>query len=333
MNIGIFDRFDTFIDESRNDYGGSQTWMLEVSKAFSNMGYTVHMFCNTRMHKYKNIVFIPKDKFEEVIQYATYDKFIFCRGCYKIDKIQSPDVSLMMHDETMFNLDNSNIDKLSHIYFLSQYAMDVFTKTYGNNFISKYKLTCNGIDYSLYETKCQKENMMVWSSCVERGYSFFIHKVLPLILDEVSDFKVNVCQYKDKSIELGRNTTYIGKCNKKELANLQLKAKIWCYPNLGYLTQPFQYGKSFNETFCITALENAAAGAHIVCGANGGLLTTISNDKLVCREFFEHNKVINEDEYAKQLAHFAILCLQDKLDLRYDDHHKYTWDNAAKSLL
>lgn len=332
MIVGIYDWADRFIDENTSNNGGSQTWVIEISKALSNMGIETHVFCNCKFHKNKNITFIPKTKYEEVVRIVEYDKFIFARGFKKIDLIHSKEIDVLLHDECLFEYSKHDFDKVKNIFLLSEHSMEKFTALYGPNYKDKYKLTFNGIDQSIFKNY-KKENMMIWSSCQERGYEFFIKKVYPLIKKEVPDFKVNVCQYNnDRPIFIPAGVSNLGRLDKNTLADYQSKAKLWCYPNLGYHDSGRFRGMEFNETFCITAVENAFAGANIVCGCNGGLTTTLEKEKLIGKEFFKNKKCINENEYAKLLADTCIKILKNEIEIKCDVS-KYTWENAAKSLL
>ena len=331
MIIGLFDCADRFIDDKKTSYGGSQTWLLEISKEFSNMNHEVFVFCNTQFHKTNNITFIPKNKFEEVCKNIEYDRFIYSRGLYKLNQVKSKHKSMILHDMDVLKTDSKDFTNLDNIWFLSKYAQDHFTSIYGTKYINKYKLTFNAIDQKLYNPETKKENMMVWSSCLERGFYFFITKVYPSIKKEIPDFHINICQYNTVQIKEIPGVKYLGNLDKIKLSALQNKAKLWCYPNLGY--RGFGSTKiPFNETFCITAIENACAGANIVCGANGGLLTTLPEEFLLGKEFFKNNRITDEEKYALLLANKCIEILKDKIEIKCDVS-KYTWENAAKSLL
>lgn len=332
MIIGIYDWANRFIDENSSDNGGSETWLIEISKAFSKMGIETHVFCNCIFHKNENITFIPKNKFEQVVKCCYYDKFIYSRGFYKIDLINSAEIDLFLHDECCFDGSKHEFERIKYIFLLSQHSIDKFNEQYGSSYSSKYKLSFNGINQSLYNSSIEKKNMMVWSSCVERGYNFFIKSVYPLIKQSVPDFEVKVCQYNQKHIPTPNGIKYIGKLNKKQLAELQCQCKLWCYPNIGYHDFGPTSGMPFNETFCITAVENACAGANIVCGYNGGLTTTLPEEILIGKEYFKNKKLVNNVEYAKLLADTCIKVLRNEMEIKCDVS-KYTWENAARSLL
>lgn len=327
MIIGIFDWANRFIDETNTVNGGSETWLIEITKELGLLGHKVHLFCNCKFHNNGNVTFIPKSKFKEITSIVEYDKFIYSRGFNNINAVNAKEIDLMLHDEVCFDVSVEALNKVKYIFLLSKHSMEKFSALYGKNYENKYKLTFNGIDQSLYK-ECKKENMMVWSSRPERGYSFFANKVFPLIKAAIPDFIVNVCSYDTANIPVKSGIVFKGLLNKKQLADLQERAKIWCYPNLGYMSN----GIEFNETFCITAVENAFANNNIVCGCNGGLTTTLPEEILVGKEFFKNKRCINENEYAKYLADLCIKVLKNEIELKCDVS-KYTWKNAALSLL
>ncbi len=326
MQIGIYDGsyFNVKFDEKSTFLGGSETWMLEIAKSLAKLGHEVFLFGNFDFHTYGTIYFLKKSNLKEICEIVDFDKFIFSRGIENISYIKSKNISLIVHDELPCSGFNY-FDKLNKIYLLSDYHKKLFIKNYGN--AEKTEITFNGINLDLYDKKEIKTNSMVWSSCFERGLDFFINYVYPKIKKEVPDFELKICNYNKYNVNYP-NIKYLGQLSKNDLAKEQLKAKIWCYPNLGFAKN----GISFKETFCITAVENAAAGNCIITTALGGLGTTCSGIQFVSNEFYINEKIHNLENYGKYLADICIKALKNEYFTTFD-YKKFTWENAALNLL
>lgn len=328
MKIGLYDgsNFNVCFDETSTFLGGSETWMLEIAKAFSDLGHEVFIFGNpNKFHTFKNIHFITKNKFKEVAEIIEFDKFIYSRGIENYELVKSKDISLIIHD--IFLQKHNYLDKLkclSKIYVLSEWHKEIFQQRYGK--LDNIKITFNGVDLSLF-SKTEKTNSMIWSSCFERGLNYFIKWVYPHIKKEISDFELKVCSYNKYNFNV-EGIKYLGQLSKNELAKEQCKAKIWCYPNLGFADNE----TNFKETFCITAVENAAAGNCIITTSLGGLGTTCNGMQFVSNEFYINEKIKDLESYGNYLAKLCIKALKEEYFTSFD-YNKFTWMNAALNLL
>lgn len=340
--IGIYDGpaypdFDPFYQA----YGGCETWLQEISKAFSDLNWHVILFTTYKEHMYgygNNIEYVCIDDFKERCKYQKFDKFIYSREIHDIKYLDCKDINLIIHDQYIeYSLDD--LLKLNHIYMLSEWHRDNLIKNNKSIAIvkDKIKLSFNAINNDLYKSVYTKENSMVWSSCRERGFDFFKTKVLPLITAIVPDFKVYIANYSSAYSEddVSDNIIYLGTLNKQELAEYQLKSKIWCYPNLGHCNGVDGSEWFYGETFCITAIENYMAKNILIVGDQGGLKTTLAGYELQGTELYDENEAIpydKEGEYAILLANKCIAALTGKWQ---PDAYikKYTWRNAALSML
>ena len=204
-------------------------------------------------------------------------------------------------------------------------------------------ITQNGIDMSLYVSvdHSVKRNMMVWSTALNRGMTFFGKYVLPKILKEVPDFELNICSYCldiKGTLPEGPNVRFLGTLTRPELAELQRQAKIWTLPNYGYN----DFGKPLHESFCMSAVENALAGNAIVCFNKDGLTTTLKGySGIINADWFDdspENREISDEEYERlsnDLAERMIAYLQNEPLRQIMAHEarsictKYTWKNSA----
>ena len=221
---------------------------------------------------------------------------------------------------------------------------EILQKWYGDKLTSEQMFkTINGVDNSYYEKykNIPKKNMMVWSSRSERCLNYFIEWVFPLIKKRIPDFSLKVCLYlNDVKKENTDGIEYLGKIGKEELAMLQCESKIWIYPNLGFLDTT---GAPFQETFCITAVENGLAKNAILTANLGGLKTTLSNySGLIDGELINNSCISGGDNllrYAELLANKAYDILSDNErqnqmgEESYNICKKYTWENAVNTWL
>ena len=329
-------------DPAKSCQGGSETWIIEIAKVFTKNNWHVVVFANVQGLMILNgIEYYPFDLLEYRCKYQIFDIVIFSRGMLFSNSIISRRNYMMFHDlglaKPIPQPEIKNIIKLDRIYALSEYAKQFVKNRIFNLPAEKFFITHNGIDYGLYRPAKHKEISMVWSSCKERGFDFFIKNVMPEITARIPDFILHVCSYNnygdadyaDIPSELKSHVKFHGRLDKKSLADLQCSAKIWCYPNLGYLD--LNPNNEFGETFCITAVENLAADNVIITGDFGGLQTTLSGYPLLGREYYADDKIplSRLSEYGKYLADYCIDALLDKYKPVYDgDKYKYTWDNA-----
>jgi hypothetical protein len=261
----------------------------------------------------------------------------------------------MSHEIGIFNkywgnfetFEGLKMDKVKKIGVLSEWHKKATLKLYPQLREDQLFITHNGIDQSLYENVDHhaKRNMMVWSTALNRGMTFFGKYVLPKILKEVPDFELNICSYNlDIKGELpeGPNVHFLGTLTRPELAELQKQAKIWILPNYGYN----DFGKPLHESFCMSAVEHALAGNAIICFNKDGLTTTLEGyEWIINADWFDdspESREISEEEYerlAESLASEAVKLLTSPATRRMrateaaEICSKYTWKNSAMTWL
>lgn len=327
--------------------GGSETWIVEIAKAFAGFGWHVVVFANTGNPVITgSIEWFPFEHLRRRCEYQVFDIAIFSRGFIFSNIIRATRNYLMFHDLALARavdpVDRSNFNRIDRLYVLSDYAKDFIRTHVVSAPEDRFFLTHNGIDYNLYSRSVNKQPAMVWSSCRERGFGFFVAQVLPTILAAVPEFVLHVCSYNDYGpqayidipAELKKHMVFHGKLGKQELAALQCGTKVWCYPNLGYLDVAPDC--EFGETFCITAVENLAAGNIIIAGDFGGLQTTLQGYPLLGRDYYLNRRIPAEklEDYGRYLADYCIAALRDEYTpLHCIPPHKYTWEAAAMTFI
>lgn len=339
--------------------GGSEIWAVELASEFNKLGFHTIIFCPCDYWHFneEGVEYVPYNMFESRTQYQHFDYFISSRRAEEITPyFECPNIYLMSHEIGIFNkywgnfetFEGLKMDKVKKIGVLSEWHKKATLKLYPQLREDQLFITQNGIDMSLYENVDfdNKRNMMVWSTALNRGMTFFGKYVLPKILKEIPDFEMNICSYNldiKGVLPEGPNVHFLGTLTRPELAELQKQAKIWILPNYGYN----DFGKPLHESFCMSAVENAMAKNAIVCFNKDGLTTTLDGyyGQIINADWFDdspESREISEGEYerlAGQLAEKAIWLLKDEracVDWGEAARHiceKYTWRNSALTWL
>ena len=294
--IGIVNPVLQEFDESSlaKGVGGSETWAIELSKCFVKLGYHVIQFCLCRdWHiSQSGVEYVPIKLFEARCQYQHFDYMIVSRAVnfvlydndsnpyvYDISKIISSskccdNVYLMAHD--IYIMDSTEQRKI----YISRRNYDIFDKVVclsetAQQAIKEYNrfpaeklvgIIPNGINLNDFNDLYtgQRDNVLLWSSRPERGMDILLKELCPEIRKEVRDFEVHVCSYdvvKESEYNFP-NVKFLGKLNKHDLYDEMSHHKTWFYPGV------------FNETFCISAIENVMCNCDIVAPLTYGLATT-----------------------------------------------------------
>lgn len=313
--------------------GGSETWVIYIASELQKKNFHVIIFNKTKDWHFAidGVEYVPYSLFESRCQYQHFDYFITSRRTDEINiNLSCDNIYLMMHDLSLFEGSCFNKERIKKVVCLSNFQLNNTISIYPNEQLNKkyFSLTFNGVDPLLYKKNIKKENMMVWSSCRERGLPYFMFYIYPLIKNKIPDFKVVFADYNNIPYDDPR-VEYYGKLSKSELAELQMRSKIWIYP------------PTFYETFCITAVENAMAKNAIVTVDIGAMSDTLNGySGIFGNNYLDLNGEVDKKEYAitaKKIAELSISLLKDdKLRIKYANkaHNickKYTWANAAQT--
>lgn len=332
---------------------GSETWAAELSAELSRRGYYVTLFNDCPEDgavDADGVVYRHHSKYQEYLAYNFISHTILSRTCepLKAFPLHSGTVDVMVHD--IWLSQDPNYDTMQWAVgkfgVLSEWHRDFFSE---HHRIPKEKLflTSNGVDHSMYSVlpSVQKRNMAVYSSSPDRGLKQLLEMV-PSIREEVPDFELVVAygfhnwesaaRMRGNEAEMAiiaemksmldqPGVRYVGRVPKKELASLQLEAKVWAYPS------------GFTETFCIGAVENGLAGNAVVTTPIAGILTTmgtapayISGPEDVHPTLWNATK-----QYQKDFVAETVLLLRDekyrssKAAAARTQASRFTWGYAA----
>lgn len=328
--------------------GGSETWAYEVAKRISEQGYKVILYADPYFdHDVSNNFHMTNyNRYWYDILHMEYDYFIFSRfaGVDIISPyLKCNNIYVVCHDINIITPMNSQsqigLGRVKKYCYLSDWHKDHLLKTYSNYGMDDsllYKVS-NGYSSQYYNDIIldTKENSMVWSSSLSRGFvDFYEHIFFPL-LNKVSDLKLYVCN----ATKFTNDVDLMNKANlmpgvvvldvlsKEKLAEYQKKSKIWIYPG------------AFPETFCITAVENANAGNVIISPLSYGLRTTLSKLDYLKKEQFKIITNENSQEEYDHYINFAYNILtDDELRIKYanackDSCNEYNWDRSANEII
>ena len=351
--IGIYTFYiganEPFWDEKSDNLGGSETWTIEIANEFQKRGFHVIIFGHPSFWHFSNagVEYLDRSLLNFRCEFQHFDYFISSRVISELNPDIACDNVYIMSHEAIINLANTYTDlkmnKVKKIACLSVWHANKLMSTYSGLTGDRLFLTMNGVDGDLYKyvDAEKKENMMVWSSCKERGLKNFIDNIFPIIKKEVPDFKLAICAYNNdipqeyNDIE---GITVYGKRSKKELSELQKKSNIWIYPNYGIDAET---GYAAHETFCLTAVENGIAKNAIICGYATGLITTLYEyDGFVGKELeldYDTYDWYKMEQLNKLIAEKAIEVLKNKNLMKklsenaFDICKNYTWENAVNT--
>lgn len=361
MNIGIIDIGWFELDATTlktKALGGSETWLMQISKEFSK-NHNVDVYCNAKEEfKDGNVNYIPvnkmilslykqEDKYDFVILNRVVNNWntniIALLKQYNVTQsvyLQLHDLSLLINDNIVNMGDNDTIVK--------NLLMDPIVKGivtlnewHGNNLLLQYPVLkskkfiyiANGVDLNLFKYKNNKnrDNRILWSSCLERGLDILIKYIYPIVKREVPDFGIDIAGYNDLSA-LNINSldiNVLGNLSKDQLYKEMSKHKCWFYPG------------TFAETFCITLLENILNGVTPISPFTYGTRPTISEE--YANELWEENVDFSNEgspEFSRaiQIASQKIISILKDNNYRIDEKlvkraKQFTWDKSVQKYI
>lgn len=341
MKIGILDICWKEIeqDPGKQVLGGSETWLVQISKEFANHGHDVYVYCLTKNEfKWCNVSFYPIDNFgKEKFDFIILNRLLSIGDINYIKTIYenklANHVYIQMHDLSitenykLLTRDEFNKKYSKYLNFITLVALNDWHK---NNTLLQYDFKnsmCapNGIvldNFSELNTS-EKDNHILWSSCEERGLDILVNDIYPLVKKEIPDFGIDIAGYNEYSNNAykDKDIKYIGRLQKRELYNEMSKHKCWFYPG------------TFAETFCLTMLENVLCGNQIVSPLTYGMHPTIGYAEELK---MKNNFIDNKNEAIKEAAEKIIEVLKGKTNNSsvYNKviekiHKEYNWKNPV----
>ena len=324
--------------------GGSETWAYEVGTRLANKGYDVTIYADPEYDHdpCPGFHLVTYQRYFYDVLRREYDYFIYSRYA-SVDTIlphlKCHNVYVMVHDICVVTPDHNTkqigLGRIKKYCYLSDWHKEYLLSLYSDIGLTDSLLhkVSNGYSEQFYKDVDlnNKENSMIWSSSLARGFEDFYEYVFFPVFQKVPDFKLYVCTgtiapkdyYLLKKAELLPGVEVLGKLSKEDLASYQKRSKVWVYPG------------QFPETFCITAVENANAGNVIISPLSYGLSTTL-NDIQYLKDL---NLGILNKENAQKYVDLTIKVLtNDEERLKLVDEcingcKTYSWDRAAQEIV
>ncbi len=333
---------------------GSETWASYLGEALTKKGYEVTIYNDLLTDNKDEPLLEPIDgtdlsviyrdytKLEEDLKYTYVDYFISSRTTDPFNfKIHTHHRYVMIHDVFLnysqdYDIKAWMVDKYA---YLSDWHKEFLLQHHKQMPAEKMFLTANGENFDNYKDvdSYVKKNQAVYSSSPDRGL-YELLTMLPRIRKEIPDFELIVaygfynwekmCEARHDEVgmqEIAKikkamdqpGVKYVGRLDKKTLANYQKESKVWLYPT------------AFSETYAITALTAGLAKTAIVSTKYAGLITTVGDSGILIEG---DNK---SKEYQDRFVEEAVKLLKDE-DYRkmwaekgWNKMQSYTWDKIA----
>lgn len=337
--------------------GGSETWVVMLSRHLQMAGYHVVVMCKTPQYTFDEygVEWIPIAPFcDKHLETRKFDVMIMSRNVSNVfDVIKAnhttDNIILQAHDIYFWDSDDPDTIDLDYntcerlrdplvkqFAFLTEHHKEMMVRYYN---IPEDKITVigNGIDADMIEGTDEPEkrdNGVLFSSCPIRGLGMLANEIYPIVKKEIPDFYIDCATYSDDELEDvdSENVNFIGKLTKQELYKQMKKHKVWFYPSV------------FNETFNITCIESALCGNELVMPYQCGMGSTMkifnsmgTESFMECPWYIEHKPFDNE-KCKKELAEMLIRFIKD-YDNPYLTHirsirknyvkQEFSWENIA----
>lgn len=270
--------------------GGSETWVVEMARWIQAAGrFDCVVFCNTggTYDVFEGVVYRPLSDFYVYAATVAIHTCIVSRYSEYVPvalKGTPQQVHLILHDLGPTGLVIPMEPKLKKVICLSNWHAEFFKGNFPQ-LADRTEAFYYGIDVGRFDSALKRRHSFIYSSFPNRGLLQLL-RMWPSILamwpdatlDIYSDIegawvnKVDPGEMEAVKILIKRQMpgiTLHGWVSKAELAAAWRQADIWLYP------------ATFQETFCLTALEAAAAGCLTVAPPLAALRETAAHGILV----------------------------------------------------
>ena len=309
--------------------GGAESALIQLTRKLSNMGWYVEIYNNTMEEGIYNNVHYKNFRFFDPQEYR--DVFVLYRNAY------SDFSNVRARTKIFFSCDQATsgdwsldvIPYADHVICISDYHKSHMLKNYNvdRNKIIVMDLGVKKKDYENLELDKKIPGKMIFCSVPLRGLEHMA-KVFPLVKEKVpeaslvitSDYRLWGADAANKEFvdmfSAMDGVNLVGTVPRKELVEHQKTAEVMSYPC------------TYDENFCISAMECIAAGTVPITFNIGAMKTTVADSGVVL-----DGKPGKENSSIALFALEVIRFLKDK-QLRegiakkghYRAMDKYTWE-------
>ena len=248
--------------------GGSETWVIQISKKFVENGYHVIVFNheNNWTITKNGVEYRPiSTLFKYTCETHHFDYFIFTRNVgqeyYDIivnnncaDKIyvQSHDMHIwadgLYNKKLDWNVDAERFSKINKFIALTDFHKEELHNL--NNIpYAMISVIGNGLDSEIYDNVYNNyehspkdtDPFMVpdsnctifWTSAFGRGGDILVEDIFPLVKEQCPNAKINICGYSDGVPEHIKNTegvNFLGTLSKEDYYKVFFDSDVWFLP-------------------------------------------------------------------------------------------------------
>lgn len=275
------------VDIERKGLGGSETAATMLAVALSDRGWTVTVYGECESSMFRQVVFRHHSAFDPL---TPRDLCIVSRTPQLFDRrINSTVKVLWMHDTDYGpHMTDERLVHAAAVMTLSRWHSVHVKSTYP--FLSDDKLvqTSNGLNpdrfpIDLIPPRADRPHRAIYSSSPDRGLDLVldlwpdVRKRVPdaelvycysSVYDKIAEKDAQVGAFRDRCRKLADQpgVTNLGSLDQNALAGAMAKARAWLAPSFNTVHQV-----PFMETYCIGAIEAAAAGCALVMSDWGAL--------------------------------------------------------------
>ena len=347
--------FDGTTIESKS-LGGSESAAYYMAKELAAKGHSVTLFTNTDTETFADGVrYVPcgdvtehhplGEMFHYYAANTPCDIMIIQRHplafkykwASKINLWWIHDLALQRNkgivQEQMWNIDG--------VLCVSEWHKKQVCEVYGLNERNVFAIT-NGVDLTLFQGELrtnefgftnQDKTKLFFSSRPERGLEILVKPggIMERLYEIDKNFHLYVCGYDNTTPQQrdyynflwGRcndlpNVTNLGALTKQELADTMRQCNLHVYPS------------TFEETSCITAMEDMAAGLPMIASHVGALPETVEGAAVDLIDL--KNGEVDLDTFVAKILSYDKKILSNSSELQLERAPFYSWFNAAQRL-
>lgn len=330
---------------------GSETWAAYLARSFVKKGFEVTVYNDLLAPSkddvvvdpvveggthYGDVRYVDHTKMFEDIRYQYIEYFITSRNTDPLKhSLHAGKHYVMVHDVWLSPDPNYDVVawKTQGYAYLSEWHRQFLMGHHKQLSPEKMFLTANGVVQELYAgvDDSVKQNMAVYSSSADRGL-YQLLGMIPEIRKAVPDFTLKVtygwlnweeaCKRRNdqrgmafiqkiKSAMNQPGVEYLGRQDKRSLAELQKKSKVLLYPGW------------FSETFGIGCVENGLAHNAILATDLAGLKTTVGDAGIL----LPPDGLLMDGDYPKS---YTDRFIDEAIKLLTDEEYRLFWADKAK---
>ena len=281
--------------------GGSETAAIHMATQLARMGHEVSIVGQVEVGVVNGVTYVDGRYWKSYpVGMVECDVFISSRDRSIVREIlpKAQLKILWMHDLHMGEDTEEHMLDYDRIFVLSKYALKYALSCYPHVPSSKYVVTRNGIDPSLFtapehelfsaKTGCKA----IYSSSYDRGLDRLL-TFWPKVRERCPEAELHVYYgfntAEKQAAAIGRKSDLLtlefqkhrlvemaslgvvshGRVGQRELAKAFLESSLWLYPT------------NFHETFCITAMEAQAAAVFAITSDLAALPETLRMGHLI----------------------------------------------------